>query len=180
MRGVLALASALVAFLGCQCLGAPSASSVRGAEQAAAARRETKTECRGRTVVYEGSIQVDARDYTHFVPRGDDQAEEPIAGLDRIVTPRKRLTFTLDYPFEKPFGGSVAGESGVTLRQIIDAIRAGFRKMYEGTSQRDIPGLVNKDVRGPYGKAFHVIGDLVIEGIRLCEADGTLEIDIGS
>jgi len=40
--------------------------------------------------------------------------------------------------------------------------------------------MYNKDVSGPYGRAFHAIGDLVIEGIDLCEADGALDIAIGS
>jgi hypothetical protein len=39
----------------------------------------------------------------------------------------------------------------ITLRAIIDAVRAGFRTMYEGTTQRDIPGMENKDVNGPAG-----------------------------
>lgn len=67
----------------------------------------------------------------------------------------------------------------MTLRRIIDAIRAGFRKMYEGAEVRDIPGMMNKDVRGAYGNAFHVIGDLVVESIELCDGD-RLEISIGS
>jgi hypothetical protein len=51
--------------------------------------------------------------------------------------------------------------------------------MYEGTTQRDIPKMVNKDVTGPYGRAFHVIRDLVIESIDLCD-DTWLDISIGS
>lgn len=74
---------------------------------------------------------------------------------------------------EKPFAGKI------TLRAVIDAIRAGFREMYEGAKVGDIPGMMNKDVNGAYGNAFHDIGDLVIEGIDLCDGD-VLEISIGS
>jgi hypothetical protein len=93
------------------------------------------------------------------------------------VSSAPELRFTLDYPFEKPFTGTVTG--ALTLRRIIDAVRAGFRTMYQGTTEREIPGMANKDVRGAYGKAFHVIGDLVIEEIQLCDGK-TLEIGIGS
>lgn len=92
-------------------------------------------------------------------------------------SPATELRFTLDYPFEKPFEGVVSGKA--TLRRTIDAIRAGLRKTYEGTTVRDIPGMVNKDVTGPYGKSFHVIEDLVIESIELCDG-AQLRIFIGS
>ena len=39
--------------------------------------------------------------------------------------------------------------------------------------------LYNKDVTGPYGRAFHIMDDLVIEGIDLC-GDDFLSITIGS
>ena len=51
--------------------------------------------------------------------------------------------------------------------------------MYEGSTEREVPGLMNKDVTGKYGRAFHVISDLVIERIELC-ADNSLSISIGS
>jgi hypothetical protein len=127
--------------------------------------------------VYAGSIAVGGSDYVHPVPRGDDFVEVPIEGLDRVFTKSTRVEFTLDYPFERPFAGIVTGE--ITLRRTIDAVRAGFGEMYEGTTQRDIPGMENKDVTGRYGRAFHAIGDLVIEGIDLC-GDDFLSITIGS
>jgi hypothetical protein len=142
-----------------------------------AAQGELERECERPTVLYEGSIAVNARDYLHPVERGDDFIDEPIPALDRVVIASSRVEFTLDYPFEKPFSGVVTGQ--ITLRRIIDGIRAGFRTMYEGTTQRDIPGMMNKDVTGRYGRAFHVIDDLVIEGIDFC-ADGSLSISIGS
>lgn len=103
--------------------------------------------------------------------------DEAIPDLDRVISTAPRIEFTLDYPFEKPFTGSITGD--ITLRRIIDAVRSGFRHMYEGTTQRDIPNMYNKDVNGPYGRAFHVIGDLVIERIDLCDG-GRLDILIGS
>jgi hypothetical protein len=103
--------------------------------------------------------------------------KETIPGLDRVISKAPKIDFTLDYPFEKPFESSITGR--ITLRRVIDAVRAGFRHMYEGTTQRDIPKLENKDVNGPYGRVFHVIGDLVIESIDLCD-DRWLDISIGS
>ena len=140
-------------------------------------RAAERTTCGQPVALYSGSIAVDASDYLHPVARGDDYIDQPIEELDRVVSPAARVHFTLDYPFERPFEGVVTGE--ITLRRIIDAIRAGFRKMYEGAIERDIPGMLNKNVAGSYGNSFHAIGDLVIEDIELC-ADASLEVSIGS
>ena len=101
----------------------------------------------------------------------------PIDGLDRELSSKPQVRFTLDYPFQKPYAATIPAP--VTLRHIVEAIRAGFRTMYASTKQRDIPGMENKDVTGPYGRAFHAIDDLVIEQIDLCES-GALDISIGS
>jgi hypothetical protein len=155
---------------------ADPSSEIRRAQQRAA-QRDAERVCERPILVYEGSIEVASSDYLHPVARGEDFVDEPIDGLDRVISKAPRVRFTLDYPFERPFAGVVANE--ITLRRTIDAIRAGFRQMYEGSTQRDIPGMANKDVTGPYGRAFHVIDDLVIERIELC-ADDTLSIFIGS
>jgi len=152
------------------------ASDIRRAEQKAA-EKNAGVECRNGRELYKGSISVDSKTYVHPVKHGDTYVGEVIPGLDQVVSKSPELRFTLDYPFERPFSGVVTGD--LTLRRIIDAVRAGFRTMYQGTTEREIPGLMNKDVRGPYGKAFHVIGDLVIEGIDLCD-DKTLRLAIGS
>jgi hypothetical protein len=149
---------------------------IQAAELAAVARDE-RPKCEHPVSIYAGSINVDSSGYTHLVPKGDDYVEAAIKGLDRTVSSAPQLRFTLDYPFEKPLSGAVAGK--LTLRRIIDAIRAGFRKMYGHATVNDIPGMMNKDVRGPYGSSFHDIGDLVIEGIDLCDGDW-LDISIGS
>ncbi len=131
--------------------------------------------------LYEGSLPVDADDYLHdvFDDGGlDSQVEVP--GLDDIVTPLTVLQFQLDYPFEKPFTGEVRSDGGTTLRQIIDAIRAGFRAMYIGTTSQDIENLDNKLVDGDYGRGVHLIGDLVIENIDIDDDAGILGISIGS
>lgn len=152
-------------------------SAIQATEARAAERDEVRSSCGNRIAVYSGSIDVAATGYQHHVERGDDYVEEEIGDLDRVITKATRVQFTLDYPFEKKFTGVVTDR--VTLRKIIDAVRAGFRKMYEGSTERDIPGMMNKDVSGAYGKSFHAIGDLVIEGIDLCD-DASLEISIGS
>jgi hypothetical protein len=134
--------------------------------------------------VYEGGIAVAGSDYTHPAENGNDEQDEyvevPIEGLDEPVTGKTRLAFTLDYPFDQPFEGAVHGEGGVTLRQIIDAIRGGYRKMYEGARHQPIPNLANQLVDGDYGRAYHAIGDLVIEAIELDEGEGTLDVFVGS
>lgn len=142
-----------------------------------AAERDAEHECVRPIAIYDGSIEVSSSDYLHSVARGNDFVDEPIDGLDRVFSTSTRIRFTLDYPFERPFAGVVMKD--VTLRRTIDAIRASFREMYKGATQRDIPGLYNKDVTGSYGRAFHAIDDLVIEQIDLC-ADDTLSIAIGS
>lgn len=184
MRRFLLASVATAVLLSCRSDGSKPSShessarsdEIRKTEQLAA-QRDADRECEQQTVVYEGSIAVNASDYIHPVERGDDLVDRPIEGLDRIVSKAPRVEFVLDYPFEKPFRGVVTGE--ITLRRTIDAVRAGFRTMYEGTTQRDIPGMYNKDVTGPYGRAFHVIDDLVIEGIDLC-GDDVFAISIGS
>jgi hypothetical protein len=150
---------------------------VRSTEEAAAQRDTEEAECKRRVPLYDGSINVDASDYVQPVEHRDAWVDEAIPDLDRVVTSAPRIDFTLDYPFEKPFTGSITGD--ITLRRIIDAVRSGFRHMYQGTTQRDIPKMENKDVTGPYGHAFHAIGDLVIERIDLCDG-GRLDLSIGS
>jgi len=154
-----------------------TAELVRAADEAAPQRDTKQAECKGRVPLYDGSLSVDASDYVQPVEHGDAWVDEAIPDLDRVVSTAPRIDFTLDYPFEKPFTGSITGN--VTLRRIIDAVRSGFRHMYEGTTEREIPKMDNKDVTGPYGRAFHVIGDLVIEHIDLCDG-GRLDISIGS
>jgi hypothetical protein len=151
-----------------------TATKVREAEKAAA---EPVTECRRRVTIYKGSIEVNSVDYLQPVEVGDADVERSIPDLDRVISTASRIDFTLEYPFEKPFSGSITED--LTLRRIIDAVRKGFRHMYEGTTQRDIPKLENKDVTGPYGHAFHVISDLVIEQIDLCDGR-SLDVSIGS
>lgn len=132
--------------------------------------------------IYEGSVSVADSAYTHtvFDERTDDYVEAPIEGLDERVSTLSRIAFTLDYPFDKPYHGEIISDAGPTLRQIIDGIRKGFRAMYRGASEQDIPNLVNKLVDGDYGRACHVIEDLVIEAIELDEAAASLDIGIGS
>lgn len=154
----------------------PTNETIRASEQTAA-ERQAQRSCNRRVAIYDGSIAVDATTYVEPVAHGDAWTDEPVSDLDRVVSTAPRIDFTLDYPFEKPFTSSITGD--LTRRRIIDAVRAAFRHMYEGTTQRDIPKMYNKDVRGPYGRAFHVIGDLVIEGIDLCD-DRWLDINIGS
>lgn len=132
---------------------AATAEMVRATDEAAAQRDTQEAECKGRVPVYEGSIDVDASNYVQPIAHGDAWVDEAIPDLDHVISTAPRIEFTLDYPFEKPFTGSITGD--ITLRRIIDAVRSGFRHMYEGTTQHDIPKMYNKDVTGPYGRAFH-------------------------
>lgn len=179
MVALAAVAGAL--FSGCKqqlVVAAPVAAELIRDEEAALSEREAeRVVCANPVSIYEGGITVDATSYEHAVARGDDFALAPIEDLDRPVSKSTKVRFTLDYPFDKPFEGKLAGK--VTLRRIIDAIRAGFRTMYEGAAVKDIPGMMNKDVKGAYGSSLHGIGDLVIEHINWCDGDW-LEIAIGS
>jgi len=95
-----------------------------------------------------------------------------------VVTKRKELSFQLDYPFQKPLKMKIKGVKGITLHQIVRAIRRGFRTMYAGSKSKKIRGMLNREVEGKYGHAFHVIGDLAIERIVL--KGGKLDLFIGS
>jgi hypothetical protein len=130
--------------------------------------------------IYEGSIHVSREDYVQVEMTDEDLEEVPIPDLDAYVTRKTKLTFTLEYPFERPFHGVVVGNDGITLRMIIDAVRAGFRTMYRGTSVTDIPNLHNKLVDGAYGRACHVIDDLVIALVTLDDERGELDVEIDS
>lgn len=92
-------------------------------------------------------------DYVHPVEKGDDYVDEPLRDLDKVLTNAAEVRFTLDYPFERPFAGLIT--KPITLRRLVDGIRAGFRKMYAGATEREIPGMMNKDVQGLYGRSFH-------------------------
>ena len=128
--------------------------------------------------VFEGSIPVNASDYTQ--PGEEDGDEVEIHGLDDLVTHGVRLTFTLDYPFEKPYEGSIEGEGGITLRATIDAIRDAFRLLYRGAHHEALPSLHNELVEGSHGRAYHAIDDLVIELIELDDDSSALQVFIGS
>jgi hypothetical protein len=134
-----------------------------------------------RTVFYGGEIPVAGTSYTQGILNSAGDLEDvPIDGLDTPVTRKHRLDFTLDYPFDRPYEGHVIGDAGVTLRQLIDAIRAGYLEMYRGAAVSELANLHNKLVQGEYGHAVHVIDDLVIERIVVDDESGRIEIDIGS
>lgn len=147
------------------------------ASERRAMERDARRECRNAKTVYDGGARVQDTTWVHTVDQNGEYVEEAISGLDDVIAKGKSFTFTLDYPFEKPFTGRVEGE--LTRRKAIDAIRAGFRKMFEVSKIEDIPGMANKRVTGPYGEGFHEIGDLYIEHIELCDGS-TLQISMGS
>ena len=132
--------------------------------------------------IYEGSVSVASLDYVHTVQdkKTGEYMQAPIAGLDDHIAIAATLAFTLDYPFESPYHGTLAAGAGTTLRQIFDAVRAAYRLIYRGTTPQDLPLVDNKLVDGQYGRAFHVIEDLVIESIDIDEVSARLEIFIGS
>jgi hypothetical protein len=130
----------------------------------------------------DGWIEVDSDEYVAQVhdEDADDTVPTPIEGLDDPLVERDAVELVLDYPFEHPYRARLTSDNGITLRQIIDAVRSGFREMYRGATHTPIEGLLNEHVAGSYGQAFHGIHDLVIEGILLHEEEGRLEILIGS
>ncbi|MBL8718324.1 MAG: hypothetical protein JNL79_20250 [Myxococcales bacterium] len=127
------------------------------------------------------TLDVDSDDYVarSYDPESGDEVEAVIEGLDDVVLECDEVDLVLDYPFEQEYRAQLTGE--ITLRQIIDAIRRGFREMYRGASHAPIAGLPgNEDVKGSYGQAYHGIHDLVIEGILFHEEEGLIEVLIGS
>lgn len=122
-----------------------------------------------------------ASDYRHLVRRGEAFLEVDVSDLDVVVTGLAQLRFTLDYPFDGPYEGVVIDEGGgITLRRIIDAIRGGFRVMYEGASYEELPNLANQQVDGTYGRAYHVLDDVFLERVTLDETAGVLHLGFGS
>jgi hypothetical protein len=107
-------------------------------------------------VILEVPLRVDSSDFLHL--------DVPIADLDEVVTSERELRFTLDYPFEKPYAGTIKTASGATRRQVIEAIRAGFRTMYAATTAAG----------GPYGRAHQQLDHLFVDRIAL--DDDVLEI----
>jgi len=134
-------------------------------------------------IYYDGSIEVASDDYLErrVNEEGDDVEGLPIEGLDAVIIEMPYVDFTLEYPFTRPYDGVVdGGPDGITLRQIIDAVRRGSREMYRAAAHQPIARLMNPRVEGRYGTAFHAIDDLVIEGIVLHEEEGRVELLIGS
>ncbi|MCU0698749.1 MAG: hypothetical protein MUC96_19785 [Myxococcaceae bacterium] len=146
------------------------------ASEARALEREPPP-CDNARVVFDGVVNVKDDRFTHVVEQEGNFFEEPWPDLDVVVARARRFQFTLEYPFEKAFTGELQGE--LTARKAITAIRAGFRTMYGASTVKEIPGMLNKQVTGPYGEAFHALDDLVIEGIEVCD-DHTLRVSIGS
>lgn len=130
-------------------------------------------------VLYRGGVLVASPDYRHHAHVGGRYAEIEIEGLDEVVA-RAPLTFTIDYPFDELYEGTIDGADELTLRQIIDAVRAGYRSIYEAAVVKEHPKLANSMVTGRYGRAFHDIEDLVIERISLDEKRRHISLWIGS
>ncbi len=130
--------------------------------------------------IYAGSIPVASTKYRHTLEVDGDWVDVDLENLDDLVTRVPRLRFTLVYPFTRPYAGEVQGDGGITLRQIIDAVRKGFAAMYRGATHQQMANMHNQIVEGAYGRAVHAVGDLVIERIELDEASHTLDIAVGS
>lgn len=124
-----------------------------------------------RRSVFDGCIEVATGEPT------DDDAP---ADLDQPFTRLTELRFTLDYPFESPLDCKVQNPSGISVRDVVAAVQAGYRRMYAGATEEPISGLANVRVTGDFGEALHDMTDLVIEGISVDEDEATLTIDIGS
>jgi hypothetical protein len=118
----------------------------------------------GQRVIFDGALRVGGDDYFHFVDDVGTEAE--VEDLDVQVTLLPAVQFWLDYPFATELAGTVRAEGGITLRQVIDAIRAGYRTMYRGAAARDV--------------AAHTIEDIYIERIVLDEETGDLDVVVGS
>jgi hypothetical protein len=111
-------------------------------------------------VILEVPLRVDTADFVHL--------DAPLTGLDEVVTDEAELKFTLLYPFEKPYAGTIQTGGGASRRQILEAIRAGFRTMYAGTTNEG----------GAYGRAHQELDHLFIDRVEL--DDGVLAIEVST
>ena len=100
-------------------------------------------------VILEVPLRVDSADFLHL--------DVPLTDLDEVISDEAELKFTLLYPFEKPYTGTIQSGGGATRRQILEAIRAGFRTMYAGTTAEG----------GTYGRAHQQLDRLFIDRIAL-------------
>ena len=117
--------------------------------------------------LYSGSIGVADDDYMELASEDGGPPEEvPIEGLDDVLTELTQVELILDHPFEHPHSARLSGDDGITLRQVIDAVRQGFRTMYQS--------------RGAYGEVFHPITDVVIETIILDDEKKTITLEVGT
>lgn len=117
--------------------------------------------------LYSGHIGVADDDYMELVSEDGGPPEEmPIEGLDDVLTELTPVAVVLDHPFDRPHRARLSGDDGITLRQVIDAVRQGFRTMYQS--------------RGAYGEVFHPITDIVIETIILDDEKKTISLEVGT
>lgn len=122
------------------------------------------------------ALLVAREDFTRVWP----QEPYPEALLDTVVITDREVQLTLDYPFERPRVTLLHSDAGFTLRQLIIAIRDGYQAMYRDTAPTRLPGLLNQKLTGPYGDAYHAIGDLVIERISYDPKTRQIDLGIGS
>lgn len=102
-----------------------------------------------RKVLLDKPLRVDSADFLHL--------GVAIEALDEVISSEPELQFSLEYPFEKPYAGTVRAPSGATRRQVIEAIRDGFRTMYAATTAKG----------GPYGRAHQQLDHLFVDRIEL-------------
>ncbi len=108
-----------------------------------------------RKVILDKPLRVDSEDFLHL--------GTPIEQLDEVVGAEVELQFSLEYPFEKSYAGTVRG--GATRRQVIEAVRDAFRTMYAATTEKG----------GPYGRAHQQLDHLFVDRIELVGTDLQIE-----
>jgi hypothetical protein len=112
----------------------------------------------------------------------DANGTEGIRNPSSRFTELKALTIVFKYPLTKEARLEFKSETGFTRSEIIECIRAGYRKIYAedaGECAPDLPCWMAAP-GSKWGIWGHSIGDLVIEGMDVNTDTGIVELWIGS
>jgi hypothetical protein len=97
-------------------------------------------------------------------------------------TELKAVTIVFEYPLTREARLEFKSETGFTRAEIIECIRAGYRKIYAedgGEHSPDLPCWMAAP-NSKWGIWGHDIGDLMIEGVDVDADTGIVDLCIGS
>jgi hypothetical protein len=86
-------------------------------------------------------------------------------GSKRRITVRKEIKIEFTYPMRKPETFSFKSKNGFTLREFVQAVRKGYKRIYKDPKK--------------YGIWGHCMADLYLEGLSQ-KTPGTYALSVGS